>query len=252
MFYHIRIQCKKPEHMLMLHCSVVIRIICRKHHNRALFVNVSKRLQEKTAPRADSLTPIPFAVKNAHAVCGGCLHHSQSLLHPRREEGTARAHLSWKHRVAGPVCSVRGNQLWQKANLRLLLTAIFEYPTVPSKQICNRHNIDIALWEIISFNWNLLWSLSSTVLNPLLHCCPATQAPEWPVHWSFPPWKLNMALGVPPQQCPASTHTGGEIVPSPFWRAPEGPEDSACWGAFSSDLGLSKEGMFGEKASPLF
>lgn len=43
-FYHIRIRSNKPEHMFMLHCLLVIVIICRKqHHNRALFVNVSKR-----------------------------------------------------------------------------------------------------------------------------------------------------------------------------------------------------------------
>lgn len=153
--------------MLMLHCSVVIRIICRKqHHNRALFVNVSKRLQEKPVPRADSLTPIPFAMKNGYVVCGDYFHQSQSLLHPRREEDTARAHLSWKHGVAGTVCSVGDDQLWHKANLRLLFIAIFEYPTVPSKQICNRHNIFTALGEIISFNWNLLGSTNSQFHSP--------------------------------------------------------------------------------------
>lgn len=167
MFYHIRIQCKKPEYMLMLHCSMVIRIICRKqHHNRTLFVNVSKRLPGKPAPRADSLAPIPFAMRNAHVVCGGYFHHGQSLLHPRREEGTARSHISWKHRVAGTVCSVGGDQLQHKANLRLLLIAIFEYHTVPSKHICNRCNIGIALWEIISINWNLLECTNSLFHSP--------------------------------------------------------------------------------------
>lgn len=78
------------------------------------------------------------------------------LLHPRREEGRARAHSPWKHGVAGTVCSVGGDQLWHKPNLRLLLIAIFEYPTAPSKQICSRHNVGIALWEISSFNWDLL------------------------------------------------------------------------------------------------
>lgn len=70
MFYYIRIQSKKPEHMFMLHCSLVIRIICRKqHNNRALFVNVSKRLQQQPVPRPDFLTPVPFAVKKAHVAC---------------------------------------------------------------------------------------------------------------------------------------------------------------------------------------
>ena len=53
----------------MLHCLLIIRIIYRKqHNNRALFVNVSKRLQQP-APRPDFLTPIPFAVWRKHMLC---------------------------------------------------------------------------------------------------------------------------------------------------------------------------------------
>lgn len=155
--------------MFMLHCSLVIRIICRKqHNNRALFVNVSKRLQQQPELRPDFLTPIPFAVQKAHVVCGSYFHYGQSFfchsLQPRREQGAGEAPLSWKHRVAGMVCSTGGDHLWCNADLRLPIVAIFEYLTVPSKQICYRNNLGgnrRAVWEIILFHRNVVRSTNA-------------------------------------------------------------------------------------------
>jgi len=54
----------------MLHHSLVISVICRKqHNNRALFLNVSKRLEQQPTLRLGLLTPLPFEMKKANVVC---------------------------------------------------------------------------------------------------------------------------------------------------------------------------------------
>lgn len=123
-------------------------------------------------PDLTSWLPFPLLWRK-HVMCSSYFHYSQSLfchsLQARREQGIGEAHLSWKHRVAGTVCLMGGDQLWCKANLRLPIIAMFEYLTVPSKQICYRHNLGgnrRAVWEIIPFYGNVVGSTNTQFHSP--------------------------------------------------------------------------------------
>lgn len=156
---------------------------------------------------------------------------------------------------------MEGDKLQYKANLRLPIIATFEHFTVPSKQICYKHNVwgnrrDV--WEIISFYGNVVGSTNAQFHS--LHPLPSHRhqndfstsalklsslVPTCPV-WGTTTAVCTVAMTHPHLHCWINGVQA--LLKSPR----EEPEDSAFWGpcAFSSDTGLSKKCMSGKEACP--